>query len=491
MATSLNYIGSSGFGVDASGRYGRLTSAPRRAATPTPSYAVFDISSGKVVDSRTGEIYSGKDPMSGKTFQAGVEVPIAKTGVDVASRYQPVEVIRSPATASAQEDLMATFKKNAARQLEDFGSSLNAFKTDLNAARTLNKEATNIQPTVDALSSAQRDYSGSMDEATAAYQRALADSAAAQRGIVTQANDTLGDYDTALNNILANQLGLVSRNVNKYKMGTSTPRSLGSAETSMLARGALEASLPIAQAKIQRRYDILGSLAMPTESAIAGRNIDYAGRYLPSAAGSELSSQQSTATTIQALRDRAASAGLSNAVAYLQAYGLPAQLQQQLFSGQISELEALRQIEEASRYRGLMDTEGVQVSQPIAYNMALPGYPQFPTTGGTGTSRYGSLTGTPTQTYNSASVGGVPYRPIAGAPGGSAFDWNGYWASRSGGGAVAPEGTRYGRNSAGQVVALAPGAFGEGYSAPAMNPNIGGDTGLTWQEAMIRNYGQS
>jgi hypothetical protein len=377
---NLNYIGSSGWGVLPGGRYGRLTQAPNRQVAQRPEYAVYDVSRGLTLSNITREPFNGRDPGTGRTFARGVEVPTAPA-IDPNSvdRYRPIELTRSPATATAQADLMEQFRTNADRSLDDFGSSLNSFRTDLNSARTAADTATNIGPTTAALTGAQQGFSGDLDESTRRYEQALADAAARERGLVTQANDLLPSYDTALNNILAAQVGGVQRNLSRYKMGTGTPRSLGSAESQILTRGITEAALPIEQARIQRRYDILSGMALPTEERIAGRNIAFAGGFLPNTAASRYASETTLANTLQGLRQQVAGMTYNDAVNFLRAQGVPAELQNQILSGEISSLAGLNQLEEASRYRGLHDLLGVQVSQPIGFNMSLPELPNYPT----------------------------------------------------------------------------------------------------------------
>lgn len=377
---NLNFQGSSGFGVLPGGRYGRLTSTPpRNPGAGNPDHAIWDASSGRVVSFNTGQPFSGVDPGTGKNFNNGIEVaPPNPATQPFNERYQPREIIRSPETARAQTDLMEQFRSNASSALQDFNSQLSRYRDDVNAARSASHAATDVAPTVAALQSAQRDYGSSLTTADQRYQAALDEAAARERGIVTQAQDYSG-FDTALNNALAHNLDVVRGNVSRYKMGTSTPRSMGSAENAMLMAGATAASVPIELARQQRRYDVLTGLAMPTERDIAGRNIAYAGGFLPGTAASRYGAETGTAMNVQNLLSQAATAGFTNAAAYLQAYGMPAMLQQQILTGQITELEALRQIEEAARYRTVEDTAGMPITQPVSYNMALPGYPSYPT----------------------------------------------------------------------------------------------------------------
>lgn len=416
---NLNYVGSSGYGVLPGGRYGLLSTPPKPPTGPSrQDYAVWDLTTGKTVSVLTGKPFSGVDPRTGKNFNNGVEsAPSAASAASMPSfgdRYQAREVIKSPAVATATEQLMEQFRKTADSALSDFGATLNQFKTDLTAGRALSREAQNLTPTVEALSAAQRGYDTSLTGADEAYRRALEDAAARERGVVEQANATLPAYDEALNRIIANQNDLAMRNFSRYKMGTGTPRSMGGSDTAILANAALQASLPLEQAKIQRRYDILSGMALPTEERIAGRAIGYGGSFLPSIAGSRYGSQTTLATTIQGLRERVANMSYTDAVNYLRASGIQAELQTAILSGQAGTLGQLAGLEEASRYRGLEDVAGVPLSQPVYYNMGLPNYPQFPTRYPT-TGTYG------VQTPRLASNGPVTVSPTTAtqaAPGG-------------------------------------------------------------------------
>jgi hypothetical protein len=50
-------------------------------------------------------------------------------------------------------------------------------------------------------------------------------------------------------------------------------------------------------------------------------------------------------------------------------------MRQQLLTGQISQLGGIASLEDQARYRGLMDTVGANLSQPVGYNMSTGGFP--------------------------------------------------------------------------------------------------------------------
>jgi hypothetical protein len=151
--------------------------------------------------------------------------------------------------------------------------------------------------------------------------------------------------------------------------------SLGSAEQELLAKGAADILVPMAQAKIGQRYNVLSQYAMPVAMNIAAREQARIGTFNPAMAQQEFASGQATAQTIQQMQVITSQMARQDAVAFMQAVGVPAQMQQQILSGQISQLGALGQIEESSRYRGLQDVLGTIPSQPQYYSMDTGGYP--------------------------------------------------------------------------------------------------------------------
>lgn len=387
-----NFPGSSGYGIRSDGTYGPLTRTPSRTTTPRTDYAVWNASTGRAVSILTGQPFSGVDPRSGRTYNQGQEVtpPSPTANIDPNNpnqRYRPVDIVRSPDVSEAQQNLMEQFRSNANSSLRDFGQHLNDFRADTSAAREASSTARNIAPTEAALTTAQQTYGGDLTAANEAYRQALADAAARERGIVTQAQDLLPSYDAAANAIAQQQLQTALGQYNRYKAGSGTPTSFGTSDLRTLGRMAQDVLLPFEREKINQRYNILTGMAMPTEERIAGRNIGYAGSFQPSIAGSRYGSATTLATTIQNLRQQVANMSYADAVNYLRAAGIPAEMQNAILAGQTGTLGSLAQLEEASRYRGLEDVLGAQVSQPVYYNMALPGYPastpRYPVTGTT------------------------------------------------------------------------------------------------------------
>jgi len=392
-------------------------------------YGVWDPTTGKTVSLKTGKPWNGKETRTGKTYTNGVEA--TDPNANQPPNLQAKEIVKDPAVATAQQGLMKTFTDSANSSLQDFSKYLAQFKTDLSTARTKAAAATDPTPTINALTQAQNQYSGALDSSNASYQKALADAAARTRGVVQQANDTLPAYDAAANAIADRQTQEAVRQVGRYKMGSGTPTSMGSAEQQILGRSIADARLPLEQAKINQRFNILGTLAMPTEQTIAGQNLSYSGNYLPGIAGSRYGSQTSTANSIQALKAQVAGMSFNDAMKFMQSAGIPAQIQQQILGGQINELGALGGIADQSHYRYIQDPQAMSLSTPMFPNSGIAPYPNNGQPG-----RYqqpgqqGGQPGPGVPLAGNAPVqvgpGGIQYQPIAGAPGGGAAptNWN-------------------------------------------------------------------
>lgn len=438
MASLLSYPGSSGYGVRPDGSYGPMYTAPPTASDTTAAvgdYPVMDVATGKLKSVKTGKPWTGALPQgwSNPYTQAGgstqgVKVPYSDKTInpnDPNQRYQAVNITKSPDIASAQSDLMKEFNQNASNTLKGFTDYLSSFQSDIANARKATAAATDISPTVSALTKATGQYGSDLSASNAAYQKALADAAANTRGVVTQANATLPMYDTALNNIEGAQLAALQHNVGRYKLGTGTPTSLGTDEMRILSRGAAEAALPIELQKVQQRYNILGQMALPVEQQIGGQNISYAGSFLPSVAGARYGAETALPTTIQNLKNQVANMSTSQAIQFLTAQGIPANVIQQVLSGQIGNVAGLSNLEDMANYRGLQDVLGTYLSQPLGYNLGTGPLPVYnpsryastlPTTGNTLTA-----TGAPTTVSPAYPTGGYTYQPIMGATGGAPF----------------------------------------------------------------------
>lgn len=387
---NLSYPGSSGYGVTG-GRYGLKSMPPPGSVQNDPSdYPVYDPATGKLVSVKTSKSWTGTAP-DGQSYKEGVLVPYSDQTInpnDPNQRYKPVDIVKSPDIAAGEKNLMETFNKAAQSSLSDFGSVLNQFKTDTAAARTKLNQATDIGPTIATLQGAQDRYGRSLDTAVSDYAAQNTRQAATERGIVADANRLLPQYDTAAQNIGDRQVQELAKQLSRYKLSGGTPSSMGTDEAQILARGVADVQLPLEQAKIGRQMDLLTNLSLPVERELGAAEVNRIAQFNPAIAGQQFTSTQGTANAIQSLKTQVAGMSIDAAIKFMQAQGVPGQIINQVLAGQISNLGALGQIEDQSRYRGLQDVLGANLSQPTGYNTASPAYPtvntRYPTTTRTG-----------------------------------------------------------------------------------------------------------
>jgi hypothetical protein len=377
---SLNYPGSSSSGALMTGS---------QLGAGSPDYPVYDTSSGRYISKNTGRAWTGKDPNSGRTFKNGmvdtsasdaglVQVPGSTKMInpnDPSQRYQAVDIVKSPTVAADTQTLLDTFKTQAADSLKGFDEYKKQYSAAAQSAFDAGKAATNIDPLAATLRQQQATYSSALTGAGQDYASLNAQDAAAQRAIVDQANAILPQYDAAAQAIGDRQLQAMQAQLSKYKMGSGTPTSLGSNEERILARNVADVQLPLEQARIQRQYDLLQNLALPVQRDIYGHEVSRVASFNPQMAGQQYSSGQSTELQIQNLRNQVSGMSFQNATQYMQSLGVPWTVQQQILSGQAGTLGQLGQLEDQSRYRGLQDVLGVNVSQPQYYSQSTGGYP--------------------------------------------------------------------------------------------------------------------
>lgn len=389
---NLNYVGSSGYGVLPSGRYGQMTTpAPPQILNPNtqtgPDYGVWR--GGRVVSILTGNPWEGIEPRTGNYYRGGQQTAEAanipygsNTPInpnDVAARYKPVEVIKSPNVAAGAEDLYKTFTTNANNALKGFDEHLTDYTATNQAALKQANAATDIGPTVAGLTAAQRRYADQLNTNTVNYGNLNADAAARERAIIASEQQGLGQFNTVSNESrdLANQYaaGTVNRfGMTNYGGGGSAP-GLSSDLINMSLQKSYEASLPYELAKVNKQYDVWGH-ALNTEGRIAEREGQRIGSYNPMAYGAEYGSATDLAKTIQQLKAQTAGLSFDAASRYLASLGVPDQIRQQILQGQIGALGGIGQLEEQSRYRSLQDILGARLDQPQYFSQAtgpLPG----------------------------------------------------------------------------------------------------------------------
>jgi len=350
--------------------------------------------------------------------QLGVQVPYSNQVInpnDPNQRYQAVNIVKSPTIAAGEETLMDSFKKGATDSLKGFSDWLGTFKTSLSSAFTKSQEATDPTAAISTLQSRQTGYDTALGQAKTDYEALNQRTAEEQRGLVQEARDLIPEYDKAAQDAANQSLALLQRNVSRYKAASGTPMSLGSNEIQQLQAGAAQILVPMEQAKIQQRYNVLSNYAVPMALDIANREQQRIGVFNPEIAKQQFQSGQATAQTIQQLQVITAQMARQDAVAFLQAMAVPDQIQQQILSGQISQLGQLGQIDAMANYQGLQDVLGANPSQPQYYSMGTGGYPnagRYSPSGGGG----GGLTG------RNAPIEVGPQGTATGSTGG-ASDW--------------------------------------------------------------------
>lgn len=367
----------SGFKYWAGGAQG-LPDPSANKSTLQTDYPVLDTSTSIYRNGRTKEPWTGKLPNGLNVNQGKVVAdPTAINPNDPNQRYRPIDLPKDVQISTAADDLLKNFTKSANDGMSHFNDLLDQFKGATGAAFKNSQAAVAAAPgTAARLQAGQSRYENALNDASSQYAHLNASDAAAQHNIVDRANALLPQYDQAAQNIGDRQVQELQKMVSRYKLGTGTPTSLGSDESKILARGLQDVLLPIEQAKIGRRYDILSNLELPIQRDITGRETNRIGSFLPSVAGSAFSSGQATDQAVQGLRERVANMSLTDAVRFMQASGVPIQMMQQIIGSNIGHLGQLAQLKDSSRYRGLMDVLGMNLSQPqgAAFNGSVPNF---------------------------------------------------------------------------------------------------------------------
>lgn len=389
-----------------------LTPLSPLAPRAPSSTATWDQNRAMYVNPQTGQPFTGRLP-SGQYATGGrvtgEPVPYSNQVInpnDAAARYKPVDIVKDPGVATGATDLLETFKKSAADSLKGFDDYLATFKDASKSAFDKTNAATDIGPLSSTLRGDQAKYAGALDQSAADIAALNAKDATAQRGIVTQANALLPEMDANARDALDLGLGAVQQNVSRYKTTSGTPSSLGSAEMQIQNAANRNLLVPFELAKTQRKMDILQNLALPVQRDITNRETSRITQFDPYVAAQEFASGTQTEQTIQGLKQQVAGLSWDNATRYMQSLGVPAQIQQQILSGQIQNLGGIAQLNAGSRYQGLQDILGANPSSPAYYNLAQPGLPA--------PSRYSPVTGTPQGNNAPVQVGGTGTN---GAPG--------------------------------------------------------------------------
>lgn len=345
---------------------------------------VWDSVNGIWINPRTKKPYSGRKRdgtyvvngiSHGQNNPASFTQPNINPN-DPNQRYKPVEITKAPDISAATKDLVKQFKDTAEQSLKGFDDHLKAFTSGVSDANKATQSAiTAAVPTANTLSRQQEAFSKSLAAASADYSKVNADTAAKEKGLVDEAKGLLPEYDAAAQAIADRQMQEVTKNLSRYKLSTGTPMSAGSDESRILASAAADVMLPLKQAEINRRYDIISGLEVPTTQDIANRQTAKVSQFDPMVAGQTYQSGQATTQQVQALKEHVAGMSFDNAERTLRDMGIPSQVINTILGGNISNLSGLAGLEEGANYRGLQDLLGANLSQPIYYDQSVPGYP--------------------------------------------------------------------------------------------------------------------
>lgn len=353
---------------------------------------MFNSALNMFVSSQTGKPFTGKHPQTGQSYvngqPTGVQVPYGGgreiNPNDPNQRYQAVNIQRNPELANIARDLADQLAKTANDNLLSFNEYKKEFESELASAKAKSAAATDIGPFTNEMRGYQSRYETALDAASRDYADVNARTAAAERAIVQEARDLIPSYDRAAQDAANLQLAALQRNVSRYRAASGVPTGMGSNEQALLAREAANILVPMEQAKIAQRYNILDRYVMPTTLDIANRETAKAAQFDPMIAAQKFQSGTATAQTIQQLSMATANMAREDAVRFMMAIGVPEQIQQQIVSGNIANAIALNQLFSQSRYQGLQDILGAQISQPIGTTFVAPGY--------FGSSRYSPFT---------------------------------------------------------------------------------------------------
>lgn len=368
-----------------------LPSSPQAQRTAAMSDPIWDSINAIYINPITKQPFTGK-MKNGMYVQNGRSMGYqdpASFGAaninpnDPNARYKAVEIPKAPDISSATKDLVQQFKDTAEQSLKGFDDHLKEFTSGVADANKASKSAIqSVAGTAQTLADQQANYAKSLSSSSADYKTLNSGTAAKEAASVQEAKDLLPQYDSAGQAIADRQLQEVAKNLSRYKVGTGTPMSAGSDESRILAQAASDVMLPLKQAQINQRYNIISGLELPTTQDVANRETNRIAQFDPMVAGQIYNSGAATTQQIQALKEHVAGMSFDNAERTLKDMGIPSQVINTILAGNISNLSGLAGLEDQSTYRGLQDRLGANLTQPVYYDQGNPPYPA--------TSRYGN-----------------------------------------------------------------------------------------------------
>lgn len=358
--------------------YARMNPSNPTGLYPAP---VYNPQTGTFDNPQTGRPYyeQAYSPQASGGQQGGATVPYSGGQTinpnDPYQRYRAVSIEKNPQVSAAAQAMADSLTQTATQGLQNFDAYKKNFTDAINRAQGLSAAATDIGPLAARLRGLQSGYSSDLDAASQRYNQILANTKAAEEAVVQQGYDYLPMYDAAAQSAANEQMAALQRNIGRYKSASGTPMGLGSSEQQMLLGGARQILVPMEQAKIQQRYNILNQLAMPSVLDIANRQTAKVGTFDPMVAAAQFQSGTATEQTIHQLAGIASQMAYQDAIRYMQSLGVPELVQQQIMSGNIQNAAALNAVFAGSRYQGLQDILGANITPSQNYSFRSDGYP--------------------------------------------------------------------------------------------------------------------
>lgn len=334
----------------------------------------IDPVTGRIINAETGQPISGMSGTGTGGAADGVIVPYSGgqriNPNDPYQRYRAVNIVKTPEIESATQKMLKQFEAVGNSDVADFSKYLTDFKAQLDSAANRGNAALNLDPYIQAQRGYQSKYAQNLGGAAADYAALNAATGANSNRIIEEQKAMLPSYNTAQDALRDyNAKMLTAATVARY--GPNLSSGLGRE----LVRGYSQISVPLELAKIQQGYRVSDAeKAAATEQA--NRETARIGSFNPMVAGQTYQSGHATEQDILNAQMQAANLGFEYPMRYLQGATEAYMAPQRLFSGRIGQLGALDQLYGSSRYQGLQDVLGTNVTPAQSYSFVSPGYPE-------------------------------------------------------------------------------------------------------------------
>lgn len=323
--------------------------------------------------------YTGKDPLTGKYFENGVEKSLVPGTADTYinpndpnARYAPASIAKNPALNAVTDAQTAQLAKNVTGNIKSWNDLLPDYNAAGAASIASSKTAADTSGAQNTLQTVQNRFSTGLDTAQDDYAALDAANAAKQRDIVGRRY-----ADEAAYNDLQNQ----SRDVAQAGVMRMTNKNgalrggvpFGTDAQAAFARQSYGASLPYQLAKENYHQQNLANES-GVETALTADGARRIG-FNVAAQGQQYQSAQGTAQAIQALKVASASQDQETVKRILQNPQLLQEAVRQSTQGDAQLGLLISQAIGANNYQALQDKLGMQVSQPAYFTSPTGGYP--------------------------------------------------------------------------------------------------------------------